>query len=133
MKRQLKCLREANPESEWFFPAKHNAGSVNEEAITKQLRDRQREKQLKGQSPAVKSLCLPGGDWCAYDLRRTAAMRLQKLGVNPPVIDAILNRAEPNRLNRIYLQHDYREEKRDAWLRLGAYLQSLLRKKSKAA
>ena len=58
-------------------------------------------------------------------IRRTAATLMQELGVMPFVIEAVLNHAEPNRMKRIYQKHKYRAEMRDAWLRLGAYLESL--------
>ncbi len=55
---------------------------------------------------------------------------MQQLGVLPPVIEAVLNHVEPNRMKRIYQHHKYRDEMRGAWLRLGAHLEKLMRKKS---
>ena len=48
----------------------------------------------------------------------------------PHVIESVLNHAEPDRMKRIYQHHKYRDEMRDAWVRLGAYLERLMRKKS---
>lgn len=131
VRRHLKRLRAANPKSEWLFPAKHNGGAVDEKSITKQITDRQRGKPIKGRSPAVTSLRLPGGKWNSHDLRRTAAtlMQTKEVGAPPHVIEAVLNHAEPNRMKRIYQHHKYRDEMRDAWLRLGAHLDKLMRKK----
>jgi integrase len=129
VRRQLKRLKSLNPKSEWIFPAKHNEGAVDKKSITKQITHRQRGKSLKGRSPAVTSLRLPGGLWHIHDLRRTAATLMQKRGVLPPVIEAVLNHTEPNRMKRIYQQHKYKNEMRDAWLRLGTYLDQLMRKK----
>ena len=130
VRRHLKRLRAANPKSEWLFPAKHNGGAVDEKSITKQFTDRQRGKPIKGRSPAVTSLRLPGGKWNSHDFRRTAAtlMQTKEVGALPHVIEAVLNDAEPNRMKRIYQHHKYRDEMRDAWLRLGAQLDKLLRK-----
>ena len=131
--KQFKRLKAANPKSEWCFPAKHHTGPVYDKAITKQITDRQRPKQLKGRSPATETLKLPGGRWTSHDLRRTASTLMGKLGVLPHVIEAVLNHAEPNRMKRIYQRHEYQVEMRDAWRRLGAHLTKILRKKATAA
>ena len=129
VRKQLKRLKSLNPKSEWLFPAKHNGGAVDRKSITKQITHRQRGKPVKGRSPAVTSLRLPGGPWHIHDLRRTAATLLQKLGTPPHVIEAMLNHTEPNRMKRIYQTHKYEKEMREAWLLLGAYLDKLMRKK----
>ena len=54
---------------------------------------------------------------------------MQDCGVAPHVIEAVLNYTEPNRMKRIYQQHKYVKEMREAWLLLGAYLDKLMRKK----
>jgi integrase len=129
VRKQLKRLKSLNPESEWLFPAKHNGGAVDKKSITKQITHRQRGKLVKGRSPAVTSLKLPGGHWHIHDLRRTGATLMQNCGVPPHVIEAVLNHTEPNRMKRIYQQHKYEKEMRDAWLLLGAYLDKLMKKK----
>lgn len=126
---QLKRLRELNPKSEWLFPAKHHDGPVDEKSMTKQVTHRQGGKVVKGRSPAVTSLCLPGGKWHMHDLRRTAATLMQELDVDQNIIEAVLNHTEPNKVKRIYQRHKYEAKKRDAWLRLGAWLENLMVKK----
>ena len=79
--------------------------------------------------PQWTSLKLPGGHWHIHDLRRTGATLMQNCGVPPHVIEAVLNHTEPNRMKRIYQQHKYEKEMRDAWLLLGAYLDKLMKKK----
>jgi integrase len=129
VRKQLKRLKSLNPKSEWLFPAKHNGGAVDKKSITKQITHRQRGKLVKGRSPAVTSLRLPGGHWHIHDLRRTGATLMQNCGVPPHVIEAVLNHTEPNRMKRIYQQHKYEKEMREAWLLLGAYLDKLMKKK----
>lgn len=129
VRKQLKRLKSQNPRSEWLFPAKHNGGAIDKKSITKQITHRQRGKAVKGRSPAVTSLRLPGGPWHIHDLRRTGATLMQDIGVLPVVIEAVLNHTEPNRMKRIYQRHKYKKEMRDAWLRLGAYLDKLMRRR----
>ena len=54
----------------------------------------------------------------------------ETLGVLLPVVEAALNHTEPNGMTRIYQHHKYRDEMRNAWTRLGAHLDKLMRKKS---
>ena len=129
VRKQLKRLKSLNPESEWLFPAKHNGGAVDKKSITKQVTHRQRGKPIKGRSPAVTSLVLPGGPWHIHDLRRTGSTLMQDLNVQPHVIEAVLNHTEPNRMKRIYQRGKYKKEMREAWLRLGSYLDKLSRRK----
>ena len=130
VQRHLKRLRAANPKSEWLFPAKHNSGAIDPKSITKQITHRQRGKLIKGRSPAVTSLQLPGGLWYSHDLRRTASTLLQELETLPHVIEAMLNHEEPHRMKRIYQRHKYRAEMRVAWMQLGKHLDKLMRKKA---
>lgn len=44
----------------------------------------------------------------------------------PEVADRCLNHVEENRIKRTYLQHDYKEEMRDAWKVLGNVLSEIL-------
>ena len=52
---------------------------------------------------------------------------MRALGVMPDVIDRCQNHVMAgSRVRRHYLTHEYAEEKREAWLRLGSAIESLL-------
>lgn len=54
--------------------------------------------------------------WRLHDLRRTAASGMQALGVAPHIVDATLNHRSGaiKGLARVYLRHDYADERRAA-------------------
>ena len=67
------------------------------------------------------------GEWTPHDLHRTAATMMQALGVSLDVIDRCQNRVLPgSKVRRHYMHHDYAEEKREAWWRLGSRIDSIL-------
>lgn len=89
------------------------------------MRFKQR-KQLKGRRNDDTLVLANGarGEWTPHDLRRTAATMMQRLGVVPDIIDRCQNHQMPgSRVRRHYLHHDFADEKRDAWDRLGAELE----------
>ena len=59
--------------------------------------------------------------WTIHDLRRTMATGLQKLGTPLQVTEAILNHVSGSRAGivGVYQRHDYAEEKRAAFRKLG--------------
>lgn len=117
-------------ECPWVFPAKNGEGHVDVKSLAKQIGDRQRgaeEKPMKGRTPLVEALVLPGGKWTPHDLRRTGATLMGRLGVRPDVIEKCLNHVEQNRLVRIYQRQELREEQREAWRLLGERLELLTR------
>jgi integrase len=63
--------------------------------------------------------------WTLHDLRRTAASRMVALGVDPVVVDAVLNHAQPV-LRRTYQQHAYLEERRQAIEAWSAHIAALV-------
>lgn len=110
------------------MPAKHNDRPVHEKSLTKQIGDRQRNTPpMKGRSPLVDSLKLPGGKWTPHDLRRTGSTLMVAMGVSPEVVDRCQNHKEANRIRRIYQRHDYRTEMHEAWRLLGERLDLLSR------
>jgi len=67
------------------------------------------------------------GEWTPHDLRRTAATMMQALGVSMDVIDRCQNHVLPgSKVRRHYMHHDYADEKREAWRKLGQSLDSIL-------
>ncbi|MBK1679926.1 tyrosine-type recombinase/integrase [Rhodocyclus tenuis] len=113
--------------SGWLMPARNKPGPVCEKSLSKQIGDRQRPNQeaMKGRSPLVDALVMPGGKWVAHDLRRTGATLMGELGVRPDVIERCLNHTEQNKMARIYQRQSYSENMRDAWRVLGEHLRYL--------
>lgn len=63
-------------------------------------------------------------DWRIHDLRRTAASGMASLGVQPHVIEAVLNHT-PVKLQRTYQMYLYAQEKREALETWANHLTSL--------
>lgn len=101
---------------------------LNEKAITKQLRDRQRTEPLKGRAKGEKmnALLLPGGQWTSHDLRRTGATMMGELGVDGDTIERCLNHKEQNKMKRTYQRQRNEQAMIDAWNVLGTRLALLM-------
>ena len=71
-----------------------------------------------------------GYRWTLHDLRRTMATRMADLGVQPHVIEAILNHVSGHKsgVAGIYNRSTYAAEKRAALERWGSHIQTLLAK-----
>lgn len=147
--RHFAALQALTGTSRWCFPGRGTAAAdpileesqggteasthVNVKSVSKQVGDRQTV--FKARKPLRKrrhdnTLVLAGGrngEWTPHDLRRTGATMMQALGVLPDVIDRCQNHVlKGSRVRRHYLHHDYAAEKRDAWSRLGAEIESIL-------
>lgn len=109
---------------QWIIPNRSDDGPIEQKAIGKQIRDRQRPSIVHGRSAKHGSLVLAGGTWTAHDLRRTAATLLGELGARPDVIDRCLNHIEPNRMIRTYQRQELLAERQRAFETLGAYLET---------
>ena len=136
-KRQFRELHHLTGESDWCFPAKNRRGEdvhVCLKSVSKQVGDRQvqfknRSKPLKGRAFDNSLVLADGanGDWTPHDLRRTGATMMQELGVSLDVIDRCQNHVlAGSRVRRHYLHHDYRDEKTEAWRKLGDRLDAIL-------
>ena len=67
------------------------------------------------------------GGWTPHDLRRTGATMMLALGVSLDNIDRCQNHVlAGSRARRLYLHHDYAEEKKSAWNLLGDRLSAVL-------
>ena len=119
-------------ESEWCFPASNHVGSIDSKTISKQVGDRQM--QFKQRKPLKRrkndnTLVLANGsrgEWTPH-LRRTAATMMQRLGVQPDVIDRCQNHVMPgSKVRRHYMHYDFAAEKREAWRLLGQELDNIL-------
>lgn len=127
--RQFEALKAITGGGKWCFPSEDGTSHLNEKAPTKQIGDRQASlratKPLVNRSRGVSSLVLGSEKWTPHDLRRTGATLLQTVGVDQHVIERMMNHAEQNRMQRIYQQHDYATEQREAWTKLGTLLTTL--------
>jgi integrase len=70
----------------------------------------------------------PMENWRFHDLRRTLRTRLAALRVPDVVIEAVLGHKKLG-LRKVYDQHEYLDEKKDALLRWGARLQAIVERK----
>ena len=135
----FRLLREDNGDSEWCFPARNKPGHVYVKSMSKQIGDRQsRFKKARDGGPRQpmknrkhdNSLVLADGEngkWIPHDLRRTGATLMQSLGISMEIIDRCQNHVlGGSKVRRSYLLHDYADEKRLAWDRLGNRIESIL-------
>lgn len=123
---KFKQLHEISGNSLWAFPAKNNESHVCIKSASKLIGDRQvqfksRTKKLKFRVES-NSLVLGEEEWTPHDLRRTGATMMQKLKVHRDVINLCQNHVIGTKVDRVYLLDEYAEEKRDAWKRLGDWL-----------
>lgn len=131
--RQFSRLHGLNGKAGWCFPSRDGKQHVCVKSVSKQVGDRQvqfkNRKDLRNRTND-NTLVVGGGvsgEWTPHDLRRTAATMMQALGVNPDVIDRCQNHVlSGSRVRRHYLQHDYADEKREAWKILGSKIESIL-------
>ena len=127
--RQFEALKVITGDTRWCFPNEDGTSHLNEKAPTKQIGDRQASlratKPLVNRSRGVSALVLGTEKWTPHDLRRTGATLLQTVGVDQHVIERMMNHAEQNRMQRIYQQHNYACEQREAWASLGTLLDKI--------
>ncbi|MCU7376103.1 site-specific integrase [Paucibacter sp. O1-1] len=136
--RQFELLLEMAGESRWIFPSpEKESAPIHHQAVTAQVGDRQLMFKALGKKPNRRpmdnGLVLSSGDkgeWTPHDMRRTSATMMQALGVDPNVIDRCQNHVlQGSKVRRHYMLHDYAEEKRQAWDKLGKHLDRLLSQK----
>lgn len=131
--RQFQVLHDLTGDTPWCFPARHIEGHVCLKSVAKQLGDRQSQfkqrKPLKNRRNDNTLVLANGvnGEWTLHDLRRTGATMMQASGVSLDIIDRCQNHVlAGSRIRRHYLHHDYADEKREAWGKLGEQLQGIL-------
>ncbi len=127
--KQFEVIYSINGQTAWCFPNRDQTAAVCSKTVTKQVTDRQKrdeEKVMSGRSKSFDALQLSGGYWTPHDLRRTGASVMTMLGVLPDVADRCMNHLEQNKIKRVYLRYDYAKEMKEAWDKLGEYLQSIV-------
>lgn len=66
-------------------------------------------------------------EWTPHDMRRTGATMMQALGVLPDIIDRCQNHVMAgSRVRRHYLHHEFADEKKAAWEKLGQRIDDIL-------
>ena len=66
-------------------------------------------------------------EWTPHDMRRTGATMMQALGILPDIIDRCQNHVMAgSRVRRHYLHHEFADEKKAAWEKLGERLDTIL-------
>ena len=131
--RQFRALQAQTGKTRWCFPGRDGESHVDLKSVSKQVGDRQhRFKQRKAlrNRRNDNTLVLSGGEngeWTPHDLRRTGSTMMQALGVMPDVIDRCQNHVlAGSRVRRHYLKHDYADETKQAWAKLGAAIEAAL-------
>lgn len=131
--RQFRALQARTGKTRWCFPGRDGESHLDVKSVSKQVGDRQhRFKQRKAlrNRRNDNSMVLSGGEngeWTPHDLRRTGATMMQALGVMPDVIDRCQNHVlAGSRVRRHYLKHDYADETKQAWAKLGAAIEAAL-------
>jgi integrase len=100
--------------NEFVLAGRKEKTAIDEKSLSKAVRDRTRQKPLKKRTPKASALLLTGGAWTPHDLRRTAASRMGDLGVQPHVIEKVLNHTQPG-IAGVYQRQEYLEERKAAF------------------
>lgn len=120
----------------YLFPNRKGDAHLDDKTITKQVRDRQTERKLKGRAKGGNALELKGGSWTPHDLRRTASTLVIRLATqqqfskeSAELLSAkIRSHLNPNPLARVYEHYLYDGEMRACWTALGDHLLTLIPK-----
>lgn len=130
-------LHRLSGNSRWLFPSRPSFGEeshVCPKSVTKQIGDRQtsfkkRTKALSRRRNDDTLVLANGinGEWTPHDMRRTGATMMQQLHIPLDIIDRCQNHVlAGSKVRRHYLHYDYREEKTEAWQKLGTLIESIL-------
>ena len=128
---QFRQLHELTGGSAYAFPGK-NDKPIGASVITKQVTDRQlrftkRTKKLDYRIESNTFVLDPArGKWTPHDLRRTSATIMQRLGVQRDLINLCKNHMTGSQIDQVYLLYDFQNEKKEAWMQLGNWLNELL-------
>jgi len=137
--RQFRALHAKTGKTRWCFPGRGGKNHVDVKSVSKQVGDRQHQfkerKALRNRRNDNSLVLAKGenGEWTPHDMRRTGATMMQALGVLPDVIDRCQNHVlAGSRVRRHYLKHDYADETRLAWAKLGAVIEAILARREDA-
>lgn len=94
----------------FLFPGPGARATVTGAAIAKAIK---REEIIKRGAATIMGV----EPWTAHDLRRTAATRMEELGISPFIIGHVLNHVSATKASitsRVYARYNYWREKREA-------------------
>lgn len=117
------AARKRRKPSPYLFPAPGGRAPIDGASIAKAVK---REEKPAGKSTALTMGVKP---WTPHDLRRTAATRMEELGVSPIVIGHVLNHESVKKAtitSKVYARYTYDREKREALERWGSHLAGIL-------
>lgn len=98
---------------------------IEDKALSKTIRDRQRDTPHKGRSTRhTGALKLTGGDWCVHDLRRTMATRMGDLAILPHIVEKCLSHKMAG-IMAVYNTQEYIPDRKAAFEAWGAQLARL--------
>ncbi len=130
--KQFKRLQTLTGDTEWCFPSRDKKNHVCVKSVSKLIGDRQ--EQFKDRPNGLKgrrndnTLVLGDEEWTLHDMRRTEATIMQKMGISLDIIDRCQNHIiRGSKVRRHYMKYDYAEEKQEAWERLGAQIEEILK------
>jgi integrase len=124
-KEQLTILRRFRGKGGHVLLSVKSKTPIEDKALTKAVRDRQRDVPHKGRSTRYAgTLKLSGGDWCIHDLRRTMATRMGDLGILPHIVEKCLSHKMVG-VMAVYNHQDYLPERKAAFSAWGDQLQRL--------
>jgi integrase len=122
-------LYELTGHTDWMMPGKSKVRPhMLPKVLSKAVCERQRDPnalQKKTRTKNHSTLILPDGHWTVHDLRRTAATKMQMLGVTPDIIDACQNHRPLSSVRRRYQHGESTEQMHIAWDRLGDSLMAM--------
>ena len=127
----FKLLKEVTGHTDWCFPSKDGNSHVDIKSVSKRIGDRQvkfkdRSKPQK-QRRHDNSLAVGNREWTPHDLRRTGATMMQELGIDINIIDRCQNHVlAGSKVRRHYLKYEYKDEKQQAWAKLGKRIEEIL-------
>ena len=133
--RQFRALKVLTGTSPYCFPARnHKEGThIDVKTVSKQVGDRQIQFKVRkdlSRRANDNALVLKSGshrEWTPHDMRRTGATMMQALGILADIIDRCQNHVMAgSRVRRHYLHHEFADEKKAAWEKLGQRIDAIL-------
>lgn len=133
--RQFQALKALTGTSPYCFPARNHKEDthIDVKTVSKQVGDRQIQFKVRkdlSRRANDNALVLKSGsqrEWTPHDMRRTGATMMQALGILPDIIDRCQNHVMAgSRVRRHYLHHEFADEKKAAWEKLGQRIDDIL-------
>ena len=124
----MKAAIEGVNGGEFLFPSRPRARSTNPHAI-QPLSPSSVAKAIKRK---LEALGFENAPFTPHDLRRTALSHMARIGIESSVLSHVANHVSETAktiTQRVYIRHDYEEEKRRAWDRWGDELDRIIRKR----